>query len=147
MSRRAGFTVAALALAVGGAWSLGSQEGERLGALAGLRAPSLMAAGSHAADDAAVALPSSGGATAAGALDPVEQRVFVEGSLRGTDFPAWGVPDGGPLQPNRALRDRFDHYLLGMGEATLAELGALVKRHAVRDLGAATAAEKQTASS
>lgn len=71
----------------------------------------------------------------------IEQSLFVTGSLRGTDRPAWGTARGEPLRPNRALRDRFDHYLLAMGEATVGELTAVLAAHAERDLGAATAAD------
>lgn len=65
----------------------------------------------------------------------IEEALLVNGSLRGVDLPPWGSAPGQPVQPNRALRDRFDFYLLGMGEASLAELTALVHDHALRDLG------------
>lgn len=65
----------------------------------------------------------------------IEDALLVNGSLRGVDLPPWGTAPGQPVQPNRALRDRFDFYLLGMSEASLTELTALVHDHALRDLG------------
>ncbi len=106
--------------------------------------PSLMAAGGNTAEPSdrtaspAVVSPNSG------LLRPmaqVEEALFVKGSLRGTDYPSWGTLRGEPVKPNRALRDRFDYYLLALNEASLAELTALVRMHAERDLGAQAAAD------
>jgi lipase chaperone LimK len=106
----------------------------------GLQMPSLLAAG--AVDNApSPARPVADHAAELRPLAQVEEALFVKGSLRGTEFPDWGTARGEPVMPNRRLRDRFDYYLLALGEASLGELTALVKAHAERDLGAATAAE------
>lgn len=91
----------------------------------------------RAASPDAAALPASAARTTA----YLEQALFVKGSLRGTAPPPWGVGRDEPLKPNRALRDRFDYYLLAMGEASLEELTALVREHADRDLGLRTSGE------
>lgn len=65
----------------------------------------------------------------------IQQALLVKGSLRGVDLPPWGSVRGQPLKPNRTLRDRFDFYLLAMGEASLAELSKLLRAHAEQDLG------------
>jgi lipase chaperone LimK len=97
-----------------------------------------------AAEPAAAASAAQAGATGTAADRPlaqIEQALFAKGSLRGTEAPPWGVGRDQPLKPNRALRDRFDYYLLALGEASLSELTALVSAHAERDLGPKTAAE------
>lgn len=99
--------------------------------------PSLMAAGSHADRPERETSAPAQDADWQGA----ERAVYREGSLRGTDFPAWGVARGESLVPNRMLRDRFDHYLLGAGELSRPVLDALVAAHARRDLGEPLAAQ------
>lgn len=79
-----------------------------------------------------------------GTLAPMErarQRLFVQGSLAGTE-PAgdWCVGDAG-LRPCAALRERFDHYLLGLGEVSPADLRALVQRDAAQAHGDFLAAQ------
>lgn len=93
--------------------------------------PSLMAAGSHADRPE----PETSAPSPDADWQEAERAVYREGSLRGTDFPAWGVARGETLVPNRMLRDRFDHYLLGAGEVARPVLDALVAAHARRDLG------------
>ena len=65
--------------------------------------PSLMAAGSHADRPERETPAPAQDADWQGA----ERAVYREGSLRGTDFPAWGVARGETLVPNR----RFDRPL------------------------------------
>jgi lipase chaperone LimK len=104
-------------------------------------APSLLAAGGPGAPEpAAASVPAAAAAT--GGARPVavlEQLLFRDGPLRGTEAPPWGTSPGAPVLPNRALRDRFDYLLLGQGELSLAELTALVRTQAEHDLGAVTA--------
>ena len=135
----AGFlaTWAVGAVALGGAWLAIDGEPDAPASRPGLHAPSLMAAGAHADQ------PEPSAAVGRGEADwqRTETQVFTEGSLRGTDFPSWGVRPGEALSPQRALRDRFDHYLLGAGETTWPALSALVAAHARRDLGEPLATE------
>lgn len=64
------------------------------------------------------------------------QRIFVDGSLRGTDLDGgWGNWNGQQLLPSRELRRRFDQLLTTVGEAEPEELRALVAWLAERDLG------------
>lgn len=86
--------------------------------------------------------PGSGGTATEGAgvmssrtPAQLDEALRVKGSLRGVDLPPWGSVRGQALKPNRALRDRFDFYLLAMGEASLQELGKLMHSHAEQDLG------------
>jgi lipase chaperone LimK len=75
------------------------------------------------------------GDPAASAEDRTHDRLFVQGSLAGTETAGdWCVGDG-RLQACAALRERFDHYLLGLGEVEPAALRALVRRDAVRAHG------------
>lgn len=135
---RAAAAVLALAgVAFGGSWLAEADEPTTppLGSSGDM--PSLMAAGSHAdrpEPDPAAPMPDADWQRA-------ERAVFRDGSLRGTDLPAWGVARGEALVPNRLLRDRFDHYLLAASELGRPALDALVAAHARRDLGEPLAAE------
>ncbi|MEY4562898.1 MAG: hypothetical protein RLZZ618_2175 [Pseudomonadota bacterium] len=104
--------------------------------------PSLMAAGSNSPDASVEARSVIGPDSASNrSTAQIEEALFVKGSLRGTDHPAWGFVRGEPIAPKRALRDRFDYYLLALSEASMTELTALVRAHAERDLGLAAAAD------
>lgn len=73
--------------------------------------------------------------------DPARHRLFVQGSLAGTE-PAGGWCAGaGRLQPCAALRERFDYYLLGLGEVDGAALRAMVEHDAREALGTVLAAQ------
>jgi lipase chaperone LimK len=68
----------------------------------------------------------------------VEQALYAHGSLQGSD------PDGGfaldaagQLLPSLGLRRRFDHLLTAMAEASLNELGSLLRAQAARALAPA----------
>lgn len=75
----------------------------------------------------------------------VERRLYGAGSLRGTEPDGdWSVDAHGRLEPSISLRRRFDHYLAALGEASVAELTALMQAHAERDVGAAAAQEIRT---
>lgn len=81
------------------------------------------------------------GDPAASAEDRTHERLFVRGSLAGTETAGdWCVAEG-RLQACAALRERFDHYLLGLGEVEPGALRALVRRDAVRAHGEALATQ------
>lgn len=63
--------------------------------------------------------------------DQVRQRLFQEGSLVGTE-PAgdWCVNAQPQLQPCEALRQRFEYYILGLGEVGIADIRALLQEEA-----------------
>lgn len=91
-------------------------------------APSLFGA---APDDAA-----SANATAASS-EQIRHRLFDRGSLAGTELAGnWCVTDAHQLHACSGLRERFESYLLGLGEASPDELRSLVHDDARRDLGA-----------
>ena len=93
---------------------------------------SLMAAGPSAPASAAAAGRSP---------EDVAHALFSEGSLRGTTPDGdWGIDANGQLRPSLALRRRFDYYLSALGEASVEELGALMRADATRDVGAEAAA-------
>lgn len=88
-----------------------------------------------------------GGTAAPPGADPLaleertHRRLFEQGSLAGTEAAGdWCVNDA-RLHPCAALRERFDHYLLGLGEVSAAALRALVRRDAARAQGEAMAAQ------
>ena len=78
-------------------------------------------------------LPNAGGPGSIDAAD-IETRLFTDGSLRGADFDgSWGRWVDGRLQPDFALRQRFDQLLTTVGEASTDELRAFVASRAERD--------------
>ena len=79
-------------------------------------------------------------------LESIRARLFVKGSLAGTDLAGGWCVGPGPegtevLQPCPDLRRRFDHYLLGTGEVTAMDLRSLVSDDARRAHGEALAAQ------
>jgi len=79
-------------------------------------------------------------------LHSVRTRLFVKGSLAGTDLAGGWCVGPGPegtevLQPCPDLHRRFDHYLLGTGEVTAMELRSLLLDDARRAHGEALAGE------
>ncbi|MCW7538956.1 lipase secretion chaperone [Aquabacterium sp. A7-Y] len=127
-ARAAGAAVAVAGVAALGAWALRDSPSPAAppavaSASTGL---SLMAAGGHS---------TAATADQAAPLREVERRLFVQGSLRGTEPDGgWSVDAQGKLQPSIALRRRFDYYLSTLGEAKLEEISALLLAHAARDL-------------
>jgi len=77
-------------------------------------------------------------ASAAGALLSAEQvrtRLFRDGSLAGTEAAGdWCVTEG-KLKPCLGLRQRFEYYILGIGEVTIDDLKVLVTDDATRAHG------------
>lgn len=97
---------------------------------------SLMGAGKGASAD-------SSGTGLSGPRSPaaVRDRLFKHGSFTGTELDgSWSVVDG-RLVPSLTLRNRFENYLLGLGEVTLQEIRGLVEDDARRDVGDKLAAE------
>lgn len=84
-------------------------------------------------------------AAAAGSLGSIRARLFVNGSLAGTEIAGgWCVASAAGaevLQPCPDLRRRFDHYLLGLGEVAAADLRSLVFDEARRAHGEALAGQ------
>lgn len=91
----------------------------------------------------ALALQLAACATQAGEASASAQRVDqvrALGSLRGTDLDgAWGVWREGQLQPERALRRRFDHLLSAIGELSERDLRLWIAREVTREHGTAAA--------
>jgi lipase chaperone LimK len=80
--------------------------------------------------------PPAANAGAAGLIDAadIETRMFTDGSLRGAELDgSWGRWVDGGLQPDFALRQRFDQLLTTIGEASTDELRAFVASRAERD--------------
>ncbi len=77
--------------------------------------------------------------------DSVRHRLFDQGSLAGTELAGnWCATGAHQLQACGGLRERFESYLLGLGEASPDELRSLVHDDAQRDLGAALGAAVMT---
>ena len=78
-------------------------------------------------------MTNAGGPGSIDAAD-IETRLFTDGSLRGALFDgSWGRWADGRLQPDFALRRRFDQLLTTVGEASTDELRAFVASRAERD--------------
>ena len=74
--------------------------------------------------------------------DQVRNRLFKEGSFAGTEPSGeWCVTPDKLLKPCKGLRGRFEYYILGLGEVTIAEVRGLVQDEAKRDHGDKIAAE------
>ncbi|HIV73355.1 MAG TPA: hypothetical protein H9903_20650 [Candidatus Aquabacterium excrementipullorum] len=74
--------------------------------------------------------------------DQVRNRLFKEGSFAGTEPSGeWCVTADKQLKPCKGLRGRFEYYILGLGEVTIAEIRGLVQDEARRDHGDKIAAE------
>lgn len=70
----------------------------------------------------------------------IEQRLFTQGSLRGSQLDGdWGVDGRGQLQPSLGLRRRFDQLLSTLGEVHVDELGRLLRARATAELSGAAA--------
>lgn len=68
--------------------------------------------------------------------DQVRQRLLVRGSLQGTEPSGdWCVRDGKNLAPCKGLRDRFEYYILGIGEVSIADIRGLIEDEARREVG------------
>lgn len=74
--------------------------------------------------------------------DQVRTRLFQEGSFQGTE-PAgeWCVTDAKVLKPCHGLRSRFEYYVLGLGEVSIADIRGLIEDEARRAHGDKLAAE------
>lgn len=74
--------------------------------------------------------------------DQVRNRLYKEGSFAGTEPSGeWCVTADKLLKPCKGLRGRFEYYILGLGEVTIAEIRGLVQDEARRDHGDKLAAE------
>lgn len=74
--------------------------------------------------------------------DQVRNRLYKEGSFAGTEPSGeWCVTPDKQLKPCKGLRGRFEYYILGLGEVTIAEIRGLVQDEARRDHGDKLAAE------
>lgn len=135
----AGAGIACALLAAGAAWLAYSDAGQDAPQAPPAAHPGPMAQGAERHTPSVAGNADTRPATRS--VAQIEHALFAKGSLNGTQAPPWGVRRDETLKPTRALRDRFDYYLLALGEASLAELTALVRAHAERDLGAKTAAE------
>jgi hypothetical protein len=74
--------------------------------------------------------------------DAIRNRLFQEGSLVGTQ-PAgdWCINAQQQFQPCEGLRQRFEYYLLGLGEVGVADVRALIEDDARKSLGEAQSAQ------
>ena len=64
-------------------------------------------------------------------LAAVRAKVLESGVLQGTQVAGdWAVGADGRLHPSVALRQRFEYYLLGLGDASPQELRALIEEEA-----------------
>lgn len=74
--------------------------------------------------------------------EQVRTRLFKEGSFAGTEPSGdWCATPDKQLKPCKGLRGRFEYYILGLGEVTIAEIRALIQDEARRDLNDKLAAE------
>lgn len=63
-------------------------------------------------------------------------RLWVDGSLRGTDLDGdWGLWVGDRLQPSLSLRRRFDYLLTGVGEVETTELRHWIEQQLTLERG------------
>jgi len=63
-------------------------------------------------------------------------RLWVDGSLRGTDLDGdWGLWVGDKLQPSLSLRRRFDYLLTGVGEVEPGELRHWIEQQLTLERG------------
>jgi lipase chaperone LimK len=70
------------------------------------------------------------------------RAVLAAGALRGTKpYGDWCVSADKGLQPCLALRDRFEYYINGVGDITLAEVRVIIGDEALRAHGVQQAAE------
>lgn len=134
MQVQARWAVAAVAAAVlgGAAWLstrvYRADEGVSAAPTAG-GTLSLMGAGAEQA--AARAAQAAPGPAAPRTPAQVRERLFKQGSFQGTEPDGDCVVDAqGRLQPDLALRRRFEYYLLAQGEVTLAEIRSLIAEDA-----------------
>ena len=67
--------------------------------------------------------------------EQVRQKLFREGSFQGTEPNGDWCVAAGKLSPCNGLRRRFEYYLLGMGEVTVADIRTLVNEEARRANG------------
>lgn len=143
MQVKAKWVVALVAavLGLGGAWlaqRTSTGEGVSLigGEGRGASAWSLMGAGKDAAPEQAA--PTDTVRTP----DQVRTRLFQEGSFQGTE-PAgeWCVADGQTLKPCNGLRSRFEYFVLGLGEVSIAEIRGLIQDEARKAHGDKLAAQ------
>lgn len=73
--------------------------------------------------------------------DEVRRRLFKEGSFAGTEAAGnWCVADQ-KLKPCGELRNRFEYYVLGLGEVTIEEIRDLIQDEAQRANGEQLAGE------
>ena len=105
--------------------------------------PPALPAGPVQAPRPALLDPAPGAVAAASrSVAEIEQRLFVQGSLRGSALDGdWGVDAQGRLQPSRALRRRFDQLLSTLGEVGVDELGRWLQARARAELRAEAADE------
>lgn len=88
--------------------------------------------------------PVTPSADAAPARSPeqVRNRLYKEGSFAGTEPSGeWCVTTDKLLKPCKGLRGRFEYYILGLGEVSIAEIRGLVQDEVRRDHGDKVAAE------
>lgn len=133
----------ALLLAAGawGSWLLAQAGAPESAAGDGSATVPAVAAGrAPAAMRSLLDLPPSGAASRS--VAEAEQRLFAQGSLRGSTLDGdWGVDAQGRLQPSRALRRRFDQLLSTLGEVGVDELGRWLQARARAELSAPAADE------
>lgn len=67
--------------------------------------------------------------------DQVRDKLFRDGSFRGTEPNGDWCAASGKLTPCNGLRRRFEYYLLGLGEVTAADIRTLVNDEARRANG------------
>lgn len=67
--------------------------------------------------------------------EQVRNKLFREGSFQGTEPNGDWCTSTGKLSPCNGLRRRFEYYLLGMGEVTVADIRTLVNDEARRANG------------
>lgn len=76
--------------------------------------------------------------------DQVRTRLFKEGSFAGTEPSGDWCVVSGKLSPCLGLRKRFEYYILGLGEVSIADIRALVADEALKALGEPLASQIMT---
>ena len=136
MQQRMIWAAAAVVVALaGGAWwwtqQGGASDAERAAQSASGASSGSWAGIGGSGEGAAAPVP-----TATLTAEQVRQRLFTEGTLQGTEPSGdWCVRDGKSLAPCKGLRDRFEYYILGIGQVSIGDIRTLIEDEARRELG------------
>jgi lipase chaperone LimK len=139
MQSRMKWMAAAAAVVLGSAgawwaWQSGALTGGQGAAAEGAGASGPMGWNMQGTDSAST--EASGAGQSALTPEQVRIRLFKEGSLADTQpFGDWCVSPEKALKPCRGLRTRFEYYILGIGEVSIADIRGLIEDESRRAHG------------